>query len=669
MIRLLLTAWHEQPLSDLGASVHVDGLPGSSVSASASASGSGGASGGGGGGGSGSGRAIFVLSPLLCVLAGPGSELAWPACKSSALMGSGVLASRTPKACVLSAPDPHLRELGAPSPVSALLPSVQALISAEIARAVREGKKWPSAAALVDQKATVAPASHGEPTSGGGGASISWLTLLSRSRQPRAHETCELLAQHSRLDATPVRLRLRAEAAELALLEALHGGGDVGAIQAWVAGGSAITLDWSSLQAPTLSALDSLATDADDGALLAALLADAGAALPLTTLRLTGGTTILHRAAAANRAPKVRLLLHAKADCHEQRTPKGDTALHLAVAASALETVDVLLADTSGQRCVHAKNAEGRTPTDCVDKSKKSASAAAAKKIRQMLLAVAEEMAQAKAQAAAPPDAARGPSSATPSPGGSQPPSPPKPKPAVTSPPGKEATAPKPPPRAPVSAAEALHKRLSSESTALTRRALEEDLAKPLGRDGGGTAGSLHLRPKEAPVDRVAASGAGGASAAGGANTSDAAAIGAAASSDAATSGAAPSHAPPTAAATAAHAPADGTSGVAATNGTAAGAHNAVVPSPASRASCNEHADLFEDHPWRVLIVRPVCTHAGAFEPLGPAHAHTRRRLPTPLGPAAGVPGVLSLLTTSALFARPCAWAGRARPEQPRGAR
>ena len=619
-IELLLSAWEGAPLVELTAALQIDGLPGSS------------------------GRVAYVVSPLLSLLAGPGSELVWPPPKAGRWIGSGVVASRTPKGCVLSAPDPHLGDLGAPSPVKALPSCAQILIAAETSRAMREGH-WPNAVGLVDLKAT---ASLGLSEAAGGGGPITWLTLLSRSRQPRAHETCEILSQHSRLDATPVRLRLRAEAAEVALVGALQGG-EASTIQEWVAAASALALDWGSLQAQTLSALDSLATDADDGAVLAALLTDPSAALPLTTLKLTGGATLLHRAAAANRAPKVRSLLAAGADCHEQRTPKGDTALHVAVAASALEAVDVLLAHPSGVRCVHAKSADGKTPTDCVDKSKKSASAAAAKKIRQLLTSAAEKVARAHAAASAP-EAARERPSTPQSAGTSQPPSPPKPKPQVASPSEKEAAppAPKPsPPPAPVNSSEALHKRLASESTALTRRALEEELSKPLAREGGGAAGTLQLRPKDAIAAAPSVARAGGAAAAA---ASSAAAASAAAVSDAAASGggaaaagaaasgaaapasgevggsdATPSDAPSAEVPSAcARALPDGEGGAPATTPATAAASkaaavppaasNAVVPSGASRASCNEHADLFEDHPWRVLIVRPAARDLSSLE-------------------------------------------------------
>lgn len=67
-------------------------------------------------------------------------------------------------------------------------------------------------------------------------------------------------------------------------------------------------------------------------------------------------------------------LLEARASC-EVRAVTADTLLHVAVQASALPVVELLLLQPEAGAWLRAKNRTGQLPTDCVEKSRKSASA------------------------------------------------------------------------------------------------------------------------------------------------------------------------------------------------------------------------------------------------------------------------------------------------------
>lgn len=415
-------------------------------------------------------KATYAMPPLLCVVAGPSSELLW---QPPSVAGSGTVASRPPKA-LLSGPDPHLGRAGGPSPESHVLLALSALLSYEQERVGDSSavQQYVDTSAIAHVSASSALSGETPP--------ITWLTLLSRSRQPMAAEVCSYLMKLSKLDATPVLRRLTSEQAEAELLEALRSG-EPAVAKAWVASESAATLDWSALASDTLQAFESLATDGDDAAALGELLSGSlSSRCCICALRLSGGVSLLHRAAAADRAAKVKLLLDARADCDKQCTAKGDSALHWAAAASAFATVEVLLADASGRRCVHLKNADGKAPIDCVDKSKRSASATVAKRIHQLLTTVADKEAQSHST----PSVAVEHHAAPPPPPAALPAVAPEAKPQTAVGKEKSTAAPEPvQPAAKVSESEALRRQLAHESTALTRRALEELLAKPLVED------------------------------------------------------------------------------------------------------------------------------------------------------------------------------------------
>ena len=71
---------------------------------------------------------------------------------------------------------------------------------------------------------------------------------------------------------------------------------------------------------------------------------------------------------------QVGQLLEARASC-EARAVTADTPLHVAVRASALPVVELLLLRPEAGAWLRAKNQTGQLPADCVEKSKKSASA------------------------------------------------------------------------------------------------------------------------------------------------------------------------------------------------------------------------------------------------------------------------------------------------------
>ena len=71
---------------------------------------------------------------------------------------------------------------------------------------------------------------------------------------------------------------------------------------------------------------------------------------------------------------QVGQLLEARASC-EVRAVTADTPLHVAARASALPVVELLLLRPEANAWLRAKNQTGQLPADCVEKSKKSASA------------------------------------------------------------------------------------------------------------------------------------------------------------------------------------------------------------------------------------------------------------------------------------------------------
>jgi hypothetical protein len=71
---------------------------------------------------------------------------------------------------------------------------------------------------------------------------------------------------------------------------------------------------------------------------------------------------------------QVGQLLEARASC-EARAVTADTPLHVAVRASALPVVELLLLRPEAGAWLRAKNQTGQLPANCVEKSKKSASA------------------------------------------------------------------------------------------------------------------------------------------------------------------------------------------------------------------------------------------------------------------------------------------------------
>ena len=231
--------------------------------------------------------------------------------------------------------------------------------------------------------------------------SISWLTLLGRRNQPKALETCDLLAKHSLLDAGPLRRKLRGASSEAKLRDMLERG-EVEQLRQWHREGvpQDLTLgdvSWGRLQPETISLIEDLASSTDDGELLRELLSISD---KIIGLRFAGGASLLHRAAAANRPKQLGILLTAGADCFRELTSRRDTALHVAAAASADEVVDVLLDTVPGRRSLHEKNSDMKLPIDLVDKSKKSASANAAKRIRRRLTDAALEAVDPAAAAA-----------------------------------------------------------------------------------------------------------------------------------------------------------------------------------------------------------------------------------------------------------------------------
>ena len=334
---------------------------------------------------------------------------------------------------------------------------------------------------------------------------VSWLSLLGRRDQPKALETCDLLARYSLLNADSLRRKLRGASSEAKLRDMLERG-EIEQLRQWRKEGVAqgLTLDdvnWVLLRPETNSLIEGLASSADDGELLREVLSISD---KIIGLRFAGGASLLHRAAAANRPRQLGILLAAGADCIQERTSRLDTALHVAAAASADEVVDVLLGTVPGRRCLHEKNSDMKLPIDLVDKSKKSASANAAKRIRRRLTdaaleavdpaaaaaeaeavaaaALAAAAAAAEAEAAAADAKSRKASesdqregSTEGAPGGDT---------VVASSDGASCDAIKsqaePAVVAPlISQAEALHRKIMNENTPSTRRALEVELAKP----------------------------------------------------------------------------------------------------------------------------------------------------------------------------------------------
>ena len=556
---LLLSVWKDYSIITGAASnfvhtVEVDGVPNASS------------------------KGTYLLSPMLCVLAGPGSDIVWP--QPVALFGTSArYAGRTPKVCSLSQPDPHLGDAGAPSSDDGIVRALQTLLTFELTSASSLGK---DTGGLFDKPAQPAPGD-------GDAAPITWLTLLGRARQPKAAEACALLMTYTALDVTPVFARLRSEMAEETLLAALQCE-DGGALSDWMRNPMSTELDWSILEPPTLQAFDTLVTAADGGDMLSELLGGDSTAPHVCALRFAGGTTLLHKASAANRARHVRLLLSAHADCDAQRTSRGDTALHLAVGASAFDAVEALLMDASGQRCLVVKNADGKVPLACSDMSKKSASATAAKKIRQLLAKVAERIAPPKPEALKPAKVQQ--AAAAPDAKPASPTSPSKAKQLHTSPSTEQRSglAAASPLATTVRETESLYKRLANESTALTRRSLEEELAKARVHDAAPAALQLGRAVSEGSTRSHTRADVGlnrGKSPSTGSTTAEVPVA-------------------PYAAAALATTPTP-----AAAIGIDA-ARRAMPPPPAAPSS--ESVNLFEDHPWRVLIVRPAARDLSSLE-------------------------------------------------------
>ena len=242
-------------------------------------------------------------------------------------------------------------------------------------------------------------------------------------------------------------------------------------------------------------ALRELAQGSDD-VTLQALLGSAGpASSVLANFAFSTNMTMLQTAVSANRRSTVHLLLEGRANVLQARPHSsnavaagldgGWTALHYAAAASALECVEALLDTEMGIKAVGIADQRGKLPIDLVPAAKKSASATAAKKIRKVLQKAAEtvsstgrpanqKMPAVSHGADAIAGARRGESSASPTapvestglvddscveePGSLQP-----------------AT-----PIAVVNEAEALHARLHAESAAAARDMIQIDLSKPL---------------------------------------------------------------------------------------------------------------------------------------------------------------------------------------------
>jgi len=150
-----------------------------------------------------------------------------------------------------------------------------------------------------------------------------------------------------------------------------------------------VATDWPSASPALVEAIVEGAAKEGFAPIVAALLR---ADFP-TELTISGGVTMAHRAATANRADVVSALLSRDAACLRCTTARGDSPLHAAAEASSVEALRAMLATDEGLRRLAITNSQGKTPLDMVDKSRKSASAAAAKQLRAM---ITEAQAQAK---------------------------------------------------------------------------------------------------------------------------------------------------------------------------------------------------------------------------------------------------------------------------------
>ena len=384
------------------------------------------------------------------------------------------------------------------------------------------------------------------------------------------------------------------------------------------------TFGWAEVSTGTIRLLDAfLSCLVDDSAALSTLASLFSRAKCPPDLRFANGSTMLLRAAAANRCATAKVLLEARADCLAVHEKTKDTALHLAVSESALETVQLLLRHEDRRHCLYARNADGKRPLECVSTAKKAASSAAAKAIRSELeAALAEEKALQRARDAAAAKAANNQvfskmgaegekaeradakraadADASPAAG------------SATSPSPKENQSPQQSAAAKaVSVATALQAQILDESTATTRRdieallgekAVEQQATLDLLALGGG--GKASARP--APLRTAASAVASAPTSPGAGAVGEPAAAAAEAETDAASELVALSPRPAAQSIVA--------------------AVPAVAPPPLrARASFDE---LFENHPWRVLIVRPAAKDlAGLHVPDKEAALHSLARL------------------------------------------
>ena len=505
--------------------------------------------------------------------AGPvGPEVGSSTSLGSKVVGSEVVAvdlkgsyALTPLLCAVVGPASSFRGVeGATEPLLAIPPAKTAVVL-EVLSVLLERH----ANVDVDITQDGSEGAGSAAAAGGSTQPIKWPTLLLRPQQELAREISDVLLKHSLLGSgEAVRTRLRCLDDEAKLQRILEEASPkVEAIKDWCAALSVPTFNWHVVRSKTLALLEALvgegtgyrvqgergggaasgeASSSSSGAAgeqgagyrghaaLEALIEHA--ALP-TDLRFANGMTILLKAAAADRVHTVRMLLERcvqmQGTGHRtfalERTSRKDTVLHVAVTENAYETVALLLRFAEGRACLGERNAAGQLPADCVDRSKKSASAATAKRIRQLLHEATEKERAARERAAA---VESRPSSA---------------KSDVQSPPaessgvaaagdamshdrglqgtgyrGQDARAEplketqpqqKPPPAAHASPSAILHARIVNDSSAATRRVLEANLAKALASqlssDTPGSESALSaavaLTPAPAPTPRASA--------------------------------------------------------------------------------------------------------------------------------------------------------------------
>ena len=308
----------------------------------------------------------WMLTPLLSVLAGPSSVLKGGALAEDAL--ADLPPSSTRNVC----------------PLIKLLIEHKANVDAVALHEGVEGASLPFPPLTLTAR---------EPR-------LDWEALVLRPQQDEyACEAFDILMRHATISEDRREVlqgRMRCRTAESRLASALthpaKQGDAYGAVHEWCAqvvppDGTEPWFDWPKMSAGTSRLLDEFVSALkDEESSVGVLTALCERARCPPNLRLASGSTMLLRAAAANRIAMAKVLLDAKADCLQQRTLKTkDTALHVAVSASNLELVELLLMYESGLRCLDERNADGKAPLDCVDKSRKSASAASAKKIRALL--------------------------------------------------------------------------------------------------------------------------------------------------------------------------------------------------------------------------------------------------------------------------------------------